>query len=180
MEKNELISDEIPFVMIEIRQAKTTDVALIQQIAHKTWPTTYKGIVPEMQISYMLDLFYATNVLEESMTQKEHLFLLCYEGENCLGFACIENNYQEKSVMRLHKLYVLPEAQGKKAGQMLIQKITEISKAIRMERISLNVNKYNNAIGFYEKMGFEIIREEIVPLDFDYVMDDYVMEMKVV
>jgi ribosomal protein S18 acetylase RimI-like enzyme len=40
----------------------------------------------------------------------------------------------------------------------------------------LNVNKYNSAIQFYHKIGFEIAKEEVIDIGNGFVMDDYVME----
>jgi hypothetical protein len=42
--------------------------------------------------------------------------------------------------------------------------------------VFLNVNKYNKAQYFYSKLGFAIIKEEVIDIGNDYVMDDYVME----
>jgi ribosomal protein S18 acetylase RimI-like enzyme len=47
-----------------------------------------------------------------------------------------------------------------------------------IETIELNVNKYNSAVSFYEKMGFERIREMVLDIGQGYVMDDYVMQLR--
>jgi hypothetical protein len=44
--------------------------------------------------------------------------------------------------------------------------------------VFLNVNKYNKAKFFYEKLGFTITKEEVIDIGNDYVMDDYVMGIK--
>jgi ribosomal protein S18 acetylase RimI-like enzyme len=40
------------------------------------------------------------------------------------------------------------------------------------------VNRFNKAVSFYQKMGFEIVGEEDVELDHGYLMEDYKMEFK--
>jgi ribosomal protein S18 acetylase RimI-like enzyme len=40
----------------------------------------------------------------------------------------------------------------------------------------LNVNRYNPAKDFYEKLGFKIILEEDIPIG-QYWMNDYVMRL---
>ena len=45
-----------------------------------------------------------------------------------------------------------------------------------LQELFLNVNKYNKAKIFYEKLGFVISKEEVIDIGNDYVMDDYVME----
>jgi catechol 2,3-dioxygenase-like lactoylglutathione lyase family enzyme len=43
-------------------------------------------------------------------------------------------------------------------------------------RIILNVNKYNRAKEFYQKLGFSVYSEGIFDIGEGYVMDDYLME----
>ena len=43
--------------------------------------------------------------------------------------------------------------------------------------VFLNVNKYNTAKLFYEKLGFKITKEEVIDIGNDYVMDDFVMNL---
>jgi ribosomal protein S18 acetylase RimI-like enzyme len=42
----------------------------------------------------------------------------------------------------------------------------------------LNVNRYNKARFFYEKLGFVIMKEEDIDIGSGYYMIDYVMEKK--
>ncbi|TAF61429.1 MAG: GNAT family N-acetyltransferase, partial [Flavobacterium sp.] len=44
--------------------------------------------------------------------------------------------------------------------------------------LCLNVNRFNKAIAFYERMGFSIISEVNIELEYGYLMEDYVMEKK--
>ena len=45
--------------------------------------------------------------------------------------------------------------------------------------IFLNVNKYNNAINFYTKLGFVKVKDKVIDIGNGYVMDDYVMEVAI-
>jgi ribosomal protein S18 acetylase RimI-like enzyme len=49
--------------------------------------------------------------------------------------------------------------------------------ALQGSSLELNVNKYNPTLGFYKKIGFSIISEEVIDIGNGYVMDDYIMEM---
>lgn len=77
---------------------------------------------------------------------------------------------------KIHKLYVLPEAQGKNIGAMLVNYISEKAKYNHQSAIFLNVNKYNSAQIFYKKIGFIVAYEEIIDIGNGFVMDDFVME----
>ncbi len=163
--------------MIRISQATITDIPLIQEIAHKTWPNTYGSILSQEQLDYMLDLMYSDESLLEQFKVKP-LFFLAYEDDMCLGFTSCENNYLNTKVTRLHKIYILPEAQGKGVGNALIEKVVGLAKENQSEVVSLNVNKFNKAVSFYQKIGFEIASEEDLDIGDGYLMEDYKMELK--
>lgn len=162
--------------MLQITEATTKDLKTIRNIAYGSWPATYGSILSKEQIDYMLDLFYSEEALTENLNKKSHHFILVHDDSTCIGFASYEHNYLDKNKTRLHKIYLLPEAQGKGAGKLLIDTIENMAKVNHSEAISLNVNKFNKALSFYQKNGFEIVSEEDIELDFGYLMEDYKME----
>lgn len=164
--------------MITISQATSKDIPIIQEIAHITWPITYGSILSKAQLDYMLDLMYSDASLLEQFKVKP-LFFLAYEDDVCLGFTSCENNYLNNKVTRIHKIYILPETQGKGVGKLLIEKVIAIAKENQSEVISLNVNKFNKAVSFYKKIGFEIVAEEDLDIGDGYLMEDYKMELKI-
>lgn len=164
--------------MITISEATVLDIGIIQTIAHQTWPVTYGEILSKEQIVYMLDKMYSDSVLKENMTHLEHHFLLLVEDEVCQGFASYEHHYLNRNYTRLHKLYLLPATQGKGLGKLLLEKIIDLAKENKSEGISLNVNRFNKAYTFYQKMGFEIMEEEDLAIGDGYLMEDYKMEKK--
>jgi ribosomal protein S18 acetylase RimI-like enzyme len=162
--------------MISIVLATVNDVSLIQDIVKKTWPVAYSNIISQQQIDYMLNLFYSDVALKNSITIKNNIFLLAKDSETCIGFASIEHRYLNQSITRLHKLYILPECQGKGIGNLLLENIEKLAIKNHSNAISLNVNKYNKALLFYQKNGFEIVGEEVIDIGNNYVMDDFIME----
>lgn len=164
--------------MIVISQATIKDILLIQEIVHKTWPITYGKILSTAQLDYMINLMYSDDSLIQQIQGKPSFFL-AYEDNICLGFASCENNYLNKKETRLHKLYLLPESQGKGVGKLLIEKVINLAKKNHSEIVSLNVNKFNTAVTFYKKMGFEIVAEEDLEIGSGYLMEDYKMEKQV-
>lgn len=162
--------------MISISEAKPSDFSVIRKIAYQTWPDTYGAILSKAQLDYMLQEFYSDATLNYNFAQKNHRFLLVKENSICLGFASYEHHYLGENKTRLHKIYMLPESQGKGAGKLLLAEVENLAIENEDFTISLNVNKYNNALNFYEKLGFEIVGEEDIELDFGYLMEDYKME----
>lgn len=163
--------------MIEIIPATSEDLATIKNLAYKIWPATYGSILSEKQLAYMLDLFYSENALHQNVID-HHNLILAKERDIVIGFADYEINYKNEAVTRIHKIYLLPETQGKGFGKQLIQFIENKALDAKNVKLSLNVNRFNKAKDFYESQGFQIAFEEDVELDFGYLMEDYRMEKK--
>ncbi len=152
-----------------ILPAEKHHAPLIQSIAEKSWAVAYSQILSAEQLEYMLDLFYTLPVLEKTM--EEQTFLL----HGTEGFAAYQLNYPAVGVCKIHKLYVLPETQGSGAGRKMVEAIAEVALEQGCHQLILNVNKYNRALGFYQKIGFKIKKEEVIDIGRGFVMDDYVL-----
>lgn len=161
---------------VKIQQATIADVPIIQQIAYKTWPNTYGAILSEAQINYMLQLMYNTSELEHQI-QNGYQYLLAVNEDKTIGFAAF--NEISPQTFKLQKLYVLPEAQGTGLGKLLLNHIIQEIQSKGAVALILNVNRHNNALSFYAKMGFQIIREEDNDIGSGYFMNDYVMQLSV-
>lgn len=160
-----------------IRQLTKEELTKVQSIAHRTWPSTFANILSPEQIEYMLNWMYDLKMLE-SQFEKGHTFLLAEEDGNERGFAGFELNYAEGPKAKLHKIYLLPEAQGKGAGKALILEVADRARKNGQKSLLLNVNKYNQkAIEFYARIGFFELYKEVIDIGNGYVMDDVVMEL---
>lgn len=163
--------------MNQIIQATEKDFVLIRQIAYETWPVTYGNILSEAQLSFMLTKIYSDEALTENL-KNGHQFLLIKDDSGFLGFAAYEHHYEQQDVTRLHKLYVLPSAQGKGAGKTLIGYVEQVAREQQSKAVSLNVNRFNTACEFYMKNGYQKIGEIDIPIGDGYLMEDYIMEKK--
>lgn len=166
--------------MTTIIPATPSDFPTIKALAYAIWPDTYGPILSKEQLSYMLGAFYSEEALLENYLEKGHRFLLIKEDETVLGFASYEHLYKETNTTRIHKIYLLPETQGRGLGKLLIQEIEKIALENHADKLSLNVNRFNKAQHFYTKIGFEIVGEEDIELEYGYLMEDYVMEKQLV
>ncbi len=165
--------------MIQIRKALPEELSIVSDIAHKTWPDTFAGILSPSQIDYMLNKMYNLKTLESQLSEKGQVFLLAEEEGVFLGFAAYELNYSEGEKTKLHKIYVLPSAQGKGLGKKLINEIADQAKSTSQKSLLLNVNKFNQpAIDFYGYLGFKEAFREVIDIGNGFIMDDVVMELK--
>jgi GNAT superfamily N-acetyltransferase len=165
-----------PTETMALRKAYPHDIPLIRDMAYKIWPVTYGSILLKDQLDYMLGLLYSEARLAADM-EKGTEFVMLYDGVQPIGFAAI--GLEEPQVYKLHKIYVLPSYQGKGAGKFIINELTTAIKRKGATTLLLNVNRHNPARGFYENLGFAVIKEEDVDIGNGYFMNDYVMEKKV-
>jgi ribosomal protein S18 acetylase RimI-like enzyme len=159
---------------MKIRPLLKEELNLIRALAHQIWPNAFKEILSRDQIAYMLDLMYSDRSLLEQF-DKGHLFFVMMVERRPVGFMAIERHFPEYHQLKIHKLYVNTEIQGMGAGKKLLQKAKEIAEIKGMDEITLNVNRFNKAVGFYKRMGFAIEREEDIQIGNGYLMEDYVM-----
>jgi GNAT superfamily N-acetyltransferase len=164
--------------MISISEAKPSDFPVIREIAQITWPIAYGAIISKAQLDYMLEKFYSDAALNDNFSTKNHRFLLVKENSICLGFASYEHHYLGENKTRLHKIYMLPDSQRKGAGKLLLAEVEKLALENNDYIISLNVNRFNSALHFYQKLGFEKVGEEDIELDFGYLMEDYILEKR--
>jgi len=164
--------------MITISEAAISDIKQIQNIVNITWPITYGEILSKEQLDYMLGLFYSDEALTEQYDKKVQLFYMIYEEETNIGFIGIEHNYNKEAITKIHKIYLLPETQGKGIGKKVIDEIGKLASENNSAALLLNVNRFNSALGFYKKIGFEVIDEVNIEIGNGYLMEDYVMEKK--
>ena len=157
-----------------IKKAQLQDLPIIQQIANETWRPTYGSILTEEQTLFMLEMMYSTPSLTKQF-ESNHFYIFM-DNEKPVGFSGIE---KIEKMIKLHKIYFLPETQGKGFGKIMIAEIVKIAQTENCGFIELNVNRNNKAKNFYEKLGFEVFKEVDVNIGNDFWMNDYVMRKPV-
>ena len=157
---------------------KIEQLPIVIDLTKKIWPVAYGEILSKAQSDYMIDKFYNETALRELM-QKGHVFYLAQdENEKFVGFVSYEIN-SEPNKTKIHKIYVLPETLWTCLGIEFFELVKEKAIENQQNAIFLNVNKFNNAIHFYIKLGFTKVKDEVIDIGNGYVMDDYVMEVAI-
>lgn len=160
----------------QLREIKKDESSIIQNLARRTWPSTFNKILSNDQITYMLNWMYDLDLLQKQISAGHQFWLI--EKDAPMGFMGIELHHPSTSSMKIHKLYVLPEEQGHGWGRMLLGKAVEIAEMNSIQCIILNVNRFNASVDFYKHLGFNIIREENIDIGAGFWMEDFVMELK--
>jgi len=164
---------------MKIVVANKNQLSIVANLAYAIWPIAYGEILSKEQLDYMLDKFYSVDSLNDQLVNKKHVFLLVEESNTFIGFASYELNSGNSTKTKIHKIYVLPNTQGKGIGQVLILEIEKKAIESNNKFLFLNVNRNNKALGFYLKNNFEIVNTEDIEIGNGYLMEDYIMEKEI-
>jgi GNAT superfamily N-acetyltransferase len=163
---------------MEIITAKDEHLPIIKQIAYDTWPATFGEIISPQQIAYMLEWMYDVDALKKQIKESGHVFILAVENGEYFGYASYETNYKNQPKTKIHKIYILPKSQGKGVGRMLMDTVADAARAQNNYTLTLNVNRQNNAVDFYKRIGFEITGHENIDIGEGFLMEDYILDKK--
>lgn len=163
--------------MFEIRKATKDDCPQIRQLAEQIFPATYREIISQEQIDFMMDWMYSISNLNKQMDDG-HIYFLAYRETAPVGYVSVEQ--QNKDLFHLQKIYVLGSEQGTGCGKFLFTEAVKYIKTVHPApcTMELNVNRENRAIRFYEHMGMHKARQGDFSIGNGYFMNDYIMSME--
>lgn len=163
--------------MIVVVKATVKDIPIIQQLSSIVWPVTFADILSVDQIKYMMEMMYSTESLKQQI-ESEHRYVLAKENDEYLGYLSTQY-FKEKNYTKIHKIYVLPNMQGKGVGKTLISYAKKQAQEDKSSSLRLNVNRYNMALQFYQHLGFSILYTEDIDIGNGFLMEDYVLGMDI-
>jgi ribosomal protein S18 acetylase RimI-like enzyme len=105
---------------------------------------------------------------EELEKEKEEILIGAFEEEKMLG--CCMLIRHDNTKVRLRQMAVLNNLQGKGIGRALMQFAENIARDRGFHKITMHARK--SAIGFYEKLGYQVIGEEFE----EVTIPHYIME----
>ena len=166
-------------MQISFVPAERKDLPVITQLAPEIWRCAYRKILSAGQIAYMLKMMYSPEKLQADFDSGVKFRLIDCDGRRAGFFAYFECP-DDRSTIKLDKLYLHSDFHGKGIGSRVLQFLTECAADAGYSRIKLNVNKANaRAIKAYTRNGFK--KKESVKADIGngFFMDDYIMEKKI-
>ncbi len=161
--------------LTKIVHASEEHLPAISELACIIWHACYPGIITHAQIEYMLARMYTLEVLHDEIRSQGIRYHRLLMDERLVGFAS-SGPTAEPGVVKLHKLYLLPELHGRGLGSRLLQQVEREVRAGGGRRLILSVNKRNaKAIAAYRRNGFVIADSVVTDIGGGFVMDDYIM-----
>lgn len=160
---------------VTFEDAAADDLADVADLARRIWPQTYANIIPEEQIRFMLAEQYAPDRLRADAASGV-TFVYAAIGSRRVGYFAYGPSEAPKEAL-LHKVYLLPEWQGRGAGSAMLREAQRRCRESGYDTVLLYVNQRNaRAIRAYQRNGFRIRREVRTEIGHGFVKLDYLME----
>ncbi|MEI6076171.1 MAG: GNAT family N-acetyltransferase [Verrucomicrobiota bacterium] len=160
---------------VEILPVGEEHLESLASLAVVIWRQYYPSIISWAQIDYMLAGMYAPETLRADLAHREIRFFRLLVAGRFVGFASL-GPASAAQVMKLHKLYLLPEFHGRGLGRRLLQYCEAEACRLGARRLLLCVNKRNlRALQVYQQSGFIIAESITVDIGGGFVMDDFLM-----
>jgi ribosomal protein S18 acetylase RimI-like enzyme len=155
------------------------DVDALCTLARTIWRQHYPPIIGAAQTEYMLAQRYDAAVIRAELDRGDVWWDTLSENGSMVAFASYFAVEPGRTI-KLDKLYVHPEHQGRGYGGALLEHVCRRANVLGCSKVVLAVNKRNaSAIGAYRKHGFTIAEAVVKDIGGGFVMDDYIMQREV-
>jgi ribosomal protein S18 acetylase RimI-like enzyme len=159
---------------VTIREATHDDVAAIQRVARESWHAAYDDILGAGTVESVVEDWYETERLRESIACEGGLFLVAVASEGIIGFA--QTATSDDGPAWLYRIYVRPDRWSEGVGSEMLDWIESWLRDTEADRLRLGViadNEVGNA--FYERRGYAVVEEREEEL-LDVTFQEYVRE----
>lgn len=157
---------------LTIRPASEKELETIELLAWEIWPVYYQSIISLDQVEYMLREFGNPGYMARQ-TQNGMRPYLAFEDNKPVGYLALFPVKGTK--MKLDKLYLLPETRGRNFGRQLLEFGEQEARKSKFNVLTLNVNRFNPSLMFYQKCGFHIVQQVDIPLG-PFALFDFILE----
>ena len=152
------------------------ELGVIEVLARKIFPETYKDLIPAEQIPYMMRRMYDDAVLRRELSQGVKYSVISEAGTPIGYIARYLTQFDGRKVMRLEKLYLDFACHGRSVGNAGICHVIDAARRAGASIVTLNVHKRNlRAQKAYARAGFYRWRCEKEDVGGGFFKDDYVM-----
>ncbi len=147
-------------MMINIRQCTFEDLYKLQEISYETFNETFKHQNSPENMNAYLEKAFNVKQLEKELSNVSSQFHFVYFHNEIAGYLKVNTNDAQSEEMdddslEIERIYIKSEFQKLGLGKYLLDKAMEIAIEQNKQKVWLGVwEKNENAIAFYQKMGF--------------------------
>ncbi|KZE75714.1 GNAT family acetyltransferase [Paenibacillus elgii] len=145
---------------ITIKKCTLEDVRKLQEISYETFNETFKDQNSPENMNAYLERAFTLNQLEKELSNSSSQFFFVYVDHEVAGYLKVNVNDAQSEEMgdeslEIERFYIKKNFQKHGLGKYLLNQAIEIAMECNKKQIWLGVWERNeNAIAFYEKMGF--------------------------
>jgi ribosomal protein S18 acetylase RimI-like enzyme len=168
---------------IFIKKATLNDVEKLQAISKQTFYEAFAALNTEENMLKYLEESFSVEKLTTELSDTNSEFYFASLSHTIIGYLKLntgssQTDIKDENALEIERIYVLQEFLGKKVGQLLYQKATEVAKEKKADYVWLGVWEENaRAINFYRKNGFAEFDNHIFMLG-DDKQRDILMRLK--
>lgn len=142
-----------------IRQATINDLNALQNISQQTFTETYASFNTAENMQQYLSTVFSLENLAAEINNPNTSFYFAVTNDSVTGylklnFNTVPTSLKNSNAVEVERIYVVKAMQGKKLGQLLLNKAIAIAQEKNTAVLWLGVwEKNTNAIQFYTKNG---------------------------
>jgi len=162
---------------IKIIKVSPEEIDKLQKISIQTFTETFSSKNSKEDMNAYLGREFSSKKLKIELADRNAEFYFALFETQVIGYLKInygtsQTEIKDSNALEIERIYVLQEYHGKKVGQLLYEKVIEISKQKNVDYIWLGVWEENpRAISFYKKNGFVEFDKHIFKLGSDEQTD---------
>lgn len=145
---------------IHIKNCTHEDLCTLQEISYETFNETFKHQNSNENMTTYLEKAFNLKQLEEELSNNSSQFFFIYFNKEVAGYLKLNtNDAQTEDIgdesLEIERIYIKTKFQKLGLGKYLLTKAIESAIEHNKKKVWLGVwDRNENAIGFYEKMGF--------------------------
>ena len=157
----------------KILTSDTDAIKELSDLATEIVKEHFDPIIGAAQNDYMIEKFQSVPAITQQLENGYQYYLVRDITGKKVGFLAF---YPRGNELYLSKMYLHKTKRGQGIAKDMLQFVIGQAQEDGLASIVLNVNKNNNAIGAYEKLGFKKIKEEKKDIGDGFFMDDFIYE----
>lgn len=156
------IKEQSAQMSITIRPCTLEDIEELQEISYQTFNETFREQNSPENIDHYLEKAFNLPQLEEELKNPYSQFFFADVNNELAGYLKINTDQAQSEEMsedalEIERIYIKQSFQKHGVGKYLFQQALQIAQQLNKQQMWLGVwEKNDNAIAFYQKLGFEL------------------------
>lgn len=146
-----------------LKLLSSNELKNVRDFAHDSFVELYNEVLSNEVISQMKNWLFDTNTFVEKV-ERGNLFYLYSENDVPLAYLSFEPIQVSTNELRIHSLHVLPFAQNRGVGKLLMQKAIDIAHENNISKLVFVTNRFSLSITFFKHLGFTIKSKEKIDI----------------